>query len=435
SGANDLNISTGNTNVDYSSVWPNNIIDKNILTTSEKTKTYDIQKSIIFSAERNEINYVDMDKMYIAIIGDGGLTGGMALEALNYISFLKSNVLIIYNDNGQVSLPTNGISISGNKPIGSISDHLHDYIQKKKQKNNDSSYPDKQNNIFENLNYNYIKIENGNNIQSLFNILNNIKKNKINKPTILHILTKKANDYINMVSPINVMHSIKKNEILNFDFDAIFGKYDNVTTSVYNRDEEKQNICKETPEYIEKELFINLKKKISDLDKNKVENVEPIQYDKMFTKKTFTDIYTEEMLKHLEKNNNTIFISPAMLGGSGLLKISKKYKNNIYDVGIAEQHSVTFATAMAMNEKLKIHLHIYSTFLQRAYDQIIHDTNLQNVPLNIIIHRSGLIGEDGATHQGIYDLSYLGILNNSIVISPSNHIDLKKALNYCQLKR
>lgn len=165
------------------------------------------------------------------------------------------------------------------------------------------------------------------------------------------------------------------------------------------------------------------------------DNSEIIKYEDMFSKETFTDIYTNEMLKYLKKDRNIIFLSPAMLGGSGLVKISERYPNNVYDVGIAEQHSVTFAAAMAMNKKLKIQLCIYSTFLQRAYDQIIHDLNLQNIPLKVIIGRSGLVGEDGATHQGIYDLSYLGTLNNAYIISPSNQVDLKRALRFAYLDK
>ncbi|SCP05394.1 1-deoxy-D-xylulose 5-phosphate synthase, putative [Plasmodium ovale] len=347
----------------------------------------------------------DLDKFHIAIIGDGGLTGGMALEALNYISFLNSKVLIIYNDNGQVSLPTNAFSISGNRPIGSISDHLHNFVIHNSSKGDiNSSFNKKEPNIFENLNYDYVGVIDGNNTNDVINALMDIKNNKLKRATILHISTRKTSDYIMRKSPINIMHSIKKNEIFPFDLTSLDNK--EVTT----HEGELENIH------------------FSDPSQNINVNI--------FSEETFTDVYTREMLKHLEiDRGSTVFVSPAMLGGSGLLKISEKYPNNVYDVGIAEQHAVTFSAAMATNKKVKVHLCIYSTFMQRAYDQIIHDLNLQKIPLTVIIGRSGLIGEDGATHQGIYDLTYLGVLNNASIISPSNSVDLKKALAFCQLER
>ncbi|SBT40613.1 1-deoxy-D-xylulose 5-phosphate synthase, putative (DXS) [Plasmodium ovale wallikeri] len=347
----------------------------------------------------------DLDKIHIAIIGDGGLTGGMALEALNYISFLNSKVLIIYNDNGQVSLPTNAFSISGNRPIGSISDHLHNFVTHNSSKGDtNSSFKKKGPNIFENLNYDYVGVIDGNNTNDVINALMDIKNNKLKRATILHISTRKTSDYIMKKSPINIMHSIKKNEIFPFDVTSL----DNKEVATHEGELENTHL--------------------SDPSKNLNVNT--------FSEETFTDVYTREMLKHLEiDRGSTVFVSPAMLGGSGLLKISEKYPNNVYDVGIAEQHAVTFSAAMATNKKVKVHLCIYSTFMQRAYDQIIHDLNLQKIPLTVIIGRSGLIGEDGATHQGIYDLTYLGVLNNASIISPSNSVDLKKALAFCQLER
>ncbi|SCM09111.1 1-deoxy-D-xylulose 5-phosphate synthase, putative [Plasmodium chabaudi chabaudi] len=369
---------------------------------------------------KSENNY-DRDctpnKFHISIIGDGGLTGGMALEALNYISFLNSKVLIIYNDNRQVSLPTNGISISGNRPIGAISDHLYDFVKKNGSENlseasqssneNNINKSGKNQNIFTNINYDYIGPIDGNNVEELIKIFEDIKNKGLQKSTVLHILTNKSSDFINSKSPINIMHSIKKNEIFKFNLEELDNCHEENCNNI-NEESKKENSEKSNT---------------------------TINDDEIFSNETYINIYTKEMLKYLEKNNNIIFISPAMLGGSGLLDISKRYPKNVYDVGIAEQHAVTFSAAMSMNKNLNIHLHIYSTFMQRAYDQIIHDLNLQKLPLNIIINRSGLVGEDGATHQGIYDLSYLGVLNNSTVISPSNAISLKKALKYCSIDR
>ncbi|KAI4836411.1 1-deoxy-D-xylulose 5-phosphate synthase [Plasmodium brasilianum] len=386
-----------------------------------------------------------MNRMHIAIIGDGGLTGGMALEALNYISFLNSKVLIIYNDNGQVSLPTNALSISGNRPIGSLSDHLHSFISNKYSNKDNIARLESGNNIFENLNYDYIGVIDGNNTEELLKVLMDIKKNKIKKATVLHIRTNKSNEFINSRSPINIMHSIKINEIFPFDLNLLndpasnnmHSSYTSVPSKLEGKKIDKNKNSKEEEKctYSAENCMQMEKGESKDKNRNEFSN-DIINYEEMFSKETFTDIYTEEMLKYLKKNEKKIiFISPAMLGGSGLVKISKNYANNVYDVGIAEQHAVTFAASMAMNRNLSVHLSIYSTFLQRAYDQIIHDLNLQKIPITVIIGRSGLIGEDGATHQGIYDLTFLGSLSNAIIISPSNSIDLKKALKLSYLNR
>ncbi|CRG95082.1 1-deoxy-D-xylulose 5-phosphate synthase, putative [Plasmodium gallinaceum] len=387
------------------------------------------------SFERN--NSDDLDKFHIAIIGDGGLTGGMALEALNYISFLNSKVLIIYNDNGEVSLPTNTLSISGVRPIGSISDHLHSFVTNKiKNKNTTSNIKGK--NIFENLNYNYIGVVDGNNINEMYNVLTDIKKNKIKKSTVLHVHTRKSSKFIDLKSPINKMHSIKKNELFSFDMNTLI---DNNKRNYINENDKKGYIKEEKEDNKENnetgykegdKLFVDINNEMIKQNNNECNDID---YEEIFDKKTFTDIYLEEMLKYLKKDQNIIFISPAMLGGSGLVKIGELYPKNVYDVGISEQHAVTFSAAMAKNKKLKIHLCIYSTFLQRAYDQLIHDMNLQKLPLKVIICRSGLVGEDGATHQGIYDLSYLGALKNSYIISPSNSIDLKKSLKFSYIDK
>ncbi|CRH01715.1 1-deoxy-D-xylulose 5-phosphate synthase, putative [Plasmodium relictum] len=380
-------------------------------------------------------NSDDLNKFHIAAIGDGGLTGGMALEALNYISFLNSKVLIIYNDNGEVSLPTNTLSISGVRPIGSISDHLHSFVTNK-IKNKDNSSNIKENNIFENLNYDYIGLIDGNNINEVYKVLNDIKKKKIKKSTILHVHTRKSNKFIDLKSPISKMHFVKKNEIFSFDLNLLSDNnkenYMMRNTKTCNTEEKNEDIKKNYETcYKEKE------KLLGEMNNEviKEDNIEydDIEYEEMFDKRTFTDIYTEEMLKYLKKDQNIIFISPAMLGGSGLVKIGQVYPKNVYDVGISEQHAATFSAAMAMNKKLKIYLCIYSTFLQRAYDQIIHDINLQKIPLKVVLGRSGLVGEDGATHQGIYDLTYLGALKNAYIISPSNSVDLKKTLKFSYL--
>lgn len=350
-----------------------------------------------------------LDKFYMVVIGDGAMTGGIALEALNYISFLNSKILIIYNDNNEISLPTNVFTVSGNKPVGSIATHLIEFINKNKRAEmqggassvTSESKGSVEKNFFEILNYEYIGPVDGNNVHELYDVLTKIKKNKIRKSSVLHIRTNKSNKFINDRDPIAKMHMIKPNEICPFDVKWLDG----------NEVKEKSISDKEN-------------------DMKQTEQLSNSLFDDPFTKETATAVKTQEFMNLLEKDKNIVLINPATFSGAGLVDITKKFQKNLYDVAIAEQHSVTFATAMAKRKKLKVFLIIYSTFLQRAYDQIVHDLNLQKIPLKVFIARSGLIGGDGATHHGLYDLTFLSALENVNIISPSNQVDLKKAIHF-----
>lgn len=360
------------------------------------------------SEESNSDESTELDKFYMVLIGDGAMTGGMAMEALNYISFINSKILIIYNDNNEISLPTNMYTVSGNRPVGAIASHLVDFINKKKraelQEGESVASESKRSvekNIFENLNYEYIGPVDGNNVNELYDVLTKIQKNKLRKSTVLHILTKKSNKFIDEKSPIAKMHMIEPNEAFPFEVKWLDG--DEV---------EEENVSVEENCTEKKEQMCNT------------------LLDNPFTKRTVTSVKTNEFIKLLEKDKNIVFINPATFSGAGLVDVSKKFQRNLYDVAIAEQHSVTFATAMSKRKNLKVFLIVYSTFLQRSYDQIVHDLNLQKIPLKVCIARSGLIGADGATHQGLYDLTFLGALNNANIISPSNQVDLRKAIRF-----
>lgn len=360
------------------------------------------------SEESSSGDSTELDKLYMVVIGDGAMTGGIALEALNYVSFLNSKILIIYNDNGEISLPTNVYTVSGNRPIGSIADHLFEFINKKKgveTQGGASVGPESkervEKNFFENLNYEYIGPVDGNNVHELYDVLTKIQKNKIRKPSILHILTNKSNKFIEERNPITKLHTIEPNGLFPFEEKWLDGN-DVEEESIFG----EENYTKKT------------------------EQPSNTLLDNPFTEKAVDSVSTGEFMNILEKDKNVVAINPATFSGVGLVDVTKRFQKNLYDVAIAEQHSVTFATAMAKRKNLKVFLFVYSTFLQRAYDQIVHDLNLQKIPLKIILTRCGLIGGDGATHQGLYDLTFLGALENANIISPSNQVDLKKAVHF-----
>ena len=147
--------------------------------------------------------------------------------------------------------------------------------------------------------------------------------------------------------------------------------------------------------------------------------------------KTYTDIFSDKILELGNENKNIVAITAAMPDGTGLKKFGDKYPDRFFDVGIAEEHAVTFAAGLAANGK-KPFISIYSSFYQRAYDQIIHDVCLQNLPVTFIIDRAGLVGKDGETHQGIFDISFFSNIPNMTIIAPKNGRELEKALEFAQ---
>ena len=317
----------------------------------------------------------------IAVIGDGAMSAGMAYEALNNVGDLKpENLIIILNDNDMsIANPTGAFSnylakLTSSSPFlnfrnktKEILDFFPDNIKsslKKAEKTAKRIVQDSfsGNNFFENLDIDYFGPIDGHNVEDLVDILNNLKDSK--KPILLHLITKKGKGYSFAENSSDKFHGVSK-----FD----------IKTGTQNK--------------------------------------------KTSAKKSWTKIFSEELLLQAEQDNKIVAITAAMPDGTGLKEFSQKFPENFFDVGIAEQHSVTFAAGLAC-QGYKPFVVVYSTFLQRAYDQIVHDVAIQNLPVKFAIDRAGLVGADGSTHAGSFDITFLCTLPNFVVMAPSDEQEL-----------
>ena len=319
---------------------------------------------------------------FIAVIGDGSMTGGMAYEAMNHAGDTNANILIIYNDN----------NISIDKATGALKNYFTHLIASKSYNQlKNTAYEQfketflrniinkttsiiknslfKHSNFFESFNLRYFGPVNGHNLEQLIDILNNLKN--IPGPKILHVLTQKGKGYPPAEKNTVVFHSP--------------GKFDPETGEIFN------NVNKGNC---------------------------PIRYQ---------DVYGKTLLELADNDKRIVAVTPAMLSSSSLDIMYAKYPNRVFDVGIAEEHAVTFSAGLAAQGLIPFTT-IYSTFLQRAYDQIIHDVALQNLPVIFGIDRGGLVGEDGKTHQGIFDLAYLNLIPNMIISAPIDCIELRNLM-------
>ena len=318
----------------------------------------------------------------ISIIGDGAISAGMAFEGLNNIGHLSKNSLIILNDN----------EMSIAKPVGAMSKYLVNLLSSKTYenirdvvKNFTKKLPDEVGNfakktegylkgyltgntLFEELGMNYIGPIDGHNLDLLIQLFQKYKEKELHGPVFLHIITEKGKGYAPAESSNDKFHGVSS-----FD----------IQTGVQNKSKDK----------------------------------------------TYTNVISETLLKLAKKDKKVTAITAAMPSGTGLDKFQELYPDRFFDVGIAEQHAVTFAGGMA-TESMKPFVAIYSTFLQRAYDQVVHDIAIQSLPVRFLIDRSGFVGADGATHAGSFDLTYLCCLPNFIVMAPSSGEELKNMLNF-----
>ena len=318
----------------------------------------------------------------ISIIGDGAISAGMAFEGLNNFGHLGKNSLIILNDN----------EMSIAKPVGAMSKYLVNLLSSKTYenirdvvKNFTKRLPNEVGNfakktegylkgyltgntLFEELGMNYIGPIDGHNLNLLIQLFQKYKEKELHGPVFLHIITEKGKGYAPAENSNDKFHGVSS-----FD----------IQTGVQNKSKDK----------------------------------------------TYTSIVGETLLKLAKKDKRVTTITAAMPSGTGLDKFQKLYPDRFFDVGIAEQHAVTFAGGMA-TENLKPYVAIYSTFLQRAYDQVVHDIAIQSLPVRFLIDRSGFVGADGATHAGSFDLTYLCCLPNFIVMAPSSGEELKNMLNF-----
>lgn len=323
------------------------------------------------------------DYTVAAVIGDGALTGGMAYEALNDAGHSKTKMLVILNDNE--------MSISEN--VGAISRHLRNLRTKPGYFRSKQVVEDALNripllgkpiatilrymkkmvrsavlptNLFQDLGFHYVGPVDGHDISKLISALETVKN--FEKPVLLHVLTKKGKGYRPAELYPEKFHGVAP-------FHPESGKpLNNAST-------------------------------------------------------TYSDVFGDTLVQLAEMNDRIIAITGAMPAGTGLLEFRKKYRQRFFDVGIAEQHAVTFAAGLAMSGFVPF-VPLYSSFLQRAYDQTLHDVCLQNLHVVFPIDRAGIVGRDGETHHGIYDIAFLSHMPNMTILSPSNFRQLQEMLLY-----
>ena len=293
------------------------------------------------------------DRQHICVIGDASIASGMAFEGLNHAGVTTANLLVILNDN----------AIGIDPSVGALKQYLTN-VKKGTQK---------QDNIFEALNFEYSGPVDGHDLKALVSELKRLKS--IDGPKFLHVITTKGKG----------LRQAEKDQV---KYHAP-GKFDAETGDIFTKNNE-------------------------DL---------PPKYQ---------DVFGHTLLELAKSNKNIIGITPAMPTGSSLKYMMEALPERAFDVGIAEQHAVTMAAGMATQGLIPF-CNIYSTFLQRAYDQIIHDVALQNLPVIFCIDRAGLVGEDGATHHGVFDLAYLRCVPNLIIFAPRNEIELRNIMYTAQI--
>lgn len=306
----------------------------------------------------------------LAVIGDGALTGGMALEALNDVGYRKTKMIIILNDN-QMSISTNvgGMSkylnnLRSNPKYNALKMEINESLNQSKVGKNIAGKISKVKDsikhlvvpsmLFEDMGIKYIGPIDGHNIASMIEVFNKVKE--IDGPVLLHILTQKGKGYA---------------------------------------------LAEESP--------------------TKYHGVGPFNLEsgemKVSPKNNYSKVFGKSLVNCARKDKNIVAITAAMPEGTGLKCFAEEFKDRFFDVGIAEQHAVTLAAGMA-SSGLKPVFAVYSTFLQRGFDQVIHDVCIQNLPVVFAIDRAGIVGNDGETHQGIIDLSFLSIIPNMTIVAP-----------------
>ena len=321
----------------------------------------------------------ESDRKVVAVIGDGAMTAGLAFEALNQAGALEGDILIILNDNNMsISRNVGGLSsyfarMWASKPYNALRSGSKKVLSALppawKAAHRAEEYMKgmvSPATIFEEFGITYFGLVDGHDVEGMVNILNNIKDLK--GPRLLHIVTQKGKGY----SPAE---------------DDPFGMH-------------------------------ALSKMVSELEKSSQKSV---------STPTYSQIFGDWLSQMAEKEQKLIAITPAMSEGSGMREFEEKFPDRFFDVAIAEQHAITFAAGMAC-DGLKPVVAIYSTFLQRGYDQLIHDVALQELDVLFAIDRAGLVGEDGPTHAGSFDLSYLRCIPNMLIMAPSDEQEARLML-------
>ena len=325
----------------------------------------------------------DRNNNVIAVIGDGAMSAGMAYEAMNNAGSMKSRLIVILNDNDMSIAP----------PVGAMRSYLAKLLSGKTYigfrgflKKVASLFPRSiktraarfeeyfrglavGGTLFDELGFYYVGTIDGHNFDQLIPVLKNVRDSSHQGPFLVHAITQKGKGYKPAENSDDKYHGVNK-------FDVVTGAQVKSTAN--------------TP--------------------------------------TFTKVYGDTLAKHGELDSKIVAITGAMPSGTGVDIFAKKFPTRTFDVGIAEQHAVTFAAGLA-TEGYKPFATIYSTFLQRAYDQVVHDVAIQNLPVRFAIDRAGLVGADGPTHAGSFDITYLATLPNFVVMAPSNEAELVRMIN------
>ncbi len=319
------------------------------------------------------------DNNVIAVIGDGSMSAGMAYEAMNNAGATKSRLIVILNDNDMSIAP----------PVGALSAHLSRLISSRSYqglrhlaKEVTGIFPEAIQHaarkaehlardivvggtLFEQLGFYYVGPIDGHNLDHLLPVLQNVRDGDIDGPVLIHIVTEKGHGYPPAEAAADKLHAVAK-------FDVVTGAQ-----------------AKSKP-----------------------------------GAPTYTKVYGESLIQEAQDDERIVAITGAMPSGTGLDLFGKAFPDRCFDVGIAEQHAVTFAAGMA-TEGMKPFATIYSTFLQRAYDQVVHDVAIQSLPVRFAIDRAGLVGADGATHAGSFDLAYLCCLPGFVIMAAADEAELK----------
>ncbi len=317
----------------------------------------------------------------IAVIGDGSISAGMAYEALNNAGAEDSKLIVILNDNDMSIAPPTGAMraylarlISGKtynsfrnfaiKAVKHLPNYFERAVKKTEQMAKDVVVGG---NFFEDLGFRYLGPIDGHNLEHLLPVLRNVKESKRKGPFLIHVVTEKGYGFKSPEVSQEKFHAVKT-------FDA--------ETKI----------------------------------QSKSASGGP---------KTYTQVYADSLIKEAGQDRKIVAITAAMPSGTGIDKFAEKYPKRTFDVGIAEQHAVTFAAGLAA-EGIKPFCTLYSTFLQRGYDQVVHDVAIQNLPVRFAIDRAGLVGADGPTHAGSFDISYLGCLPNMVLMAASDENELRR---------
>ncbi len=325
----------------------------------------------------------DRNNNVIAVIGDGAMSAGMAYEAMNNAGSMKSRLIVILNDNDMSIAP----------PVGAMRSYLAKLLSGKTYigfrgflKKVAALFPRSikiraarfeeyfrglavGGTLFDELGFYYVGTIDGHNFDQLIPVLKNVRDSAHQGPFLVHAITQKGKGYTPAENSDDKYHGVTK-------FDVVTGAQVKSTVN--------------TP--------------------------------------AFTKVYGETLAKHGELDSKIVAITGAMPSGTGVDIFAKKFPKRTFDVGIAEQHAVTFAAGLA-TEGYKPFATIYSTFLQRAYDQVVHDVAIQNLPVRFAIDRAGLVGADGPTHAGSFDITYLATLPNFVVMAPSDEAELVRMIN------